>query len=113
MSDCKELARQYVSAFCTGDLAQMSMLLADDFVIQGPLYRFESARDFLERLGALNAPPADHDLVSLQGDDNHASVFFHYRLGPMDLLMAMHFSAHEGRLHRALLVFDTAKLPKR
>lgn len=113
MTDCTTLAQHYVRAFCAGDIAHMATLLADDFAIQGPLYRFDSAQAFLDRLRELNAPRADHELLSLHGDANQASVFFRYRLGPMNLLMAMHFSAREGRLDNALLVFDTAALPSR
>lgn len=113
MSNCLDLARDYIRAFCAGDIDRLTPLLADDFVIQGPLYRFESAAAFLDRLKTLNAPAADCQLLSLQGDDGSASAFFNYRIGPMTLLMAMQFTARDNQLGSALLVFDTAKLPGR
>lgn len=113
MASCVDLAQRYVEAFCGGDLDAMATLLADDFVITGPLYRFDSASAFLDRLRALNAPRAAYEVQSLHGDDEQASVFFQYRLGSLDLLMAMHFTARAGKLANASLVFDSARLPQR
>ena len=113
MNSCLDLARDYVRAFCRGDTGAMTELLAEDFVIEGPLYRFDTATAFIQRLKQLNPPTADYEVVAEQGDGDRASLFFRYQLGPLEILMAMNFIASNGLLTRALLVFDTAKLPKR
>ncbi|MDF1822659.1 MAG: nuclear transport factor 2 family protein [Alcanivoracaceae bacterium] len=109
----QELACAYVRAFSEGDLDGLAAVLTEDFCIRGPLYTFTDRAAFLQRLRELNAPKAAFDIVHCQGGNNSASVFFHYRLGALELLMAMHLQIRDGRISEALLVFDTARLPGR
>lgn len=109
----ESLAHEYVQCFCDGNVDGMGLILADDFHISGPLYEFHGKDAFIARLNELKAPQAQYRIVGQTFSEEHASVFFHYLLGPLDLLMAMHFTASDGKLSRAILVFDTAKLPTR
>ena len=106
------LAREYVQCFCDGDVDAMASILSEDFRITGPLYEFHGKQAFLDRLRELNAPKAQFRILGQTASDDHASIFFQYLLGKLTLVMAMHFTVAEGKLRNAILVFDTARLPK-
>ena len=106
------LAREYVQCFCDGDVEAMARILSDDFHITVPIYEFHGKQAFLDRLRELNAPQAQYRILGQTASEEHASVFFHYLLGKLQLLMAMHFTIADGKLTDAILVFDTARLPK-
>ena len=114
-----QLAEAYVRCFCEAELETLETLLSEDFSISGPLYTFNDRAGFMARLRSLKAPPASwhirHCITEdgTAGKEGHASVFFDYRLGKLELLMAMHLSIKDGQIHEALLVFDTARLPSR
>lgn len=111
--DAQALAKEYVRCFCHGDLSGMSAILAEDFHIRGPLYEFNSRQAFIDRLASLNAPTAEYDVLSCIACIDEACVFFRYQLGKLDLTMAMQFLCAGNRIRSALLVFDTARLPRR
>lgn len=114
-----QLAQAYVRCFCEAELEALETLLSEDFSIAGPLYTFNDRSSFMARLRTLKAPPASWQIRhciaedSTAGNEANASVFFDYRLGKIELLMAMNLSIRNGQIHEALLVFDTARLPSR
>jgi hypothetical protein len=99
-----DLAKAFVTSFCNGSLDGISSVLAEDFNLNGPLFRFSSKDSYIESLkGNLEADPGS-EIISITGTENEATVFYSYR----GQLIAQLFRCSDGKINETVLVFDTS-----
>lgn len=100
--DAKKLAKSFVTSYCEGNIAGLGAVLASDFRLSGPLFRFESKSEYLDSLiGNLQAD-TNAEIISILGNDVEASVFFRYH----NTIIGQLFKCRNGKIFETLLVFD-------
>lgn len=93
-------------------LDSMRHLLADDLEFEGPFYKFNSAKDYLECLKV--NPPSEAKYKMLQvyeGGDSVCLVYIFTKPG-VETLMAQTFEVANGKIGRIRLIFDTKAFDK-
>lgn len=102
-----ELARKYMEIFFSGgDIEELSQILAKDLVFEGPFYRFNSAKDYLESLR--KDPPEGMEYDLLKSFENKSGACLIYRFFKQDISipMAQIFETKDDRISKIVLIFD-------
>lgn len=105
-----ELAQQYMDAFYGGSpIDSLSSILADDLIFKGPLFEFDSAKDYLDSLE--KAPPKEvsYKILHRYEDKNAACLLYEFRKPGIHTVIAQHFETSNDRIVKILLVFDTTQ----
>lgn len=104
-----ELVTAYLDAVMGKDLEKAATFLADDFVFEGPMNRFASAKDFLAGFAAF----AEHlqpgwRRIAAFGDDRSAFLLYDMVLASGATVRAAdYYTVGDGKLLANKLVFDT------
>ena len=104
--DAKKLARLFVTSFCEGSIVGIGAVLASDFRLSGPLFRFGSKSEYLDSLSGNLQADADSEIISILGTDTEASVFYRYH----NTVIGQFFRCRNGEIFETLLVFDPSKV---
>ncbi len=104
--DSNKLARQFIDYFCKADIDSIESLLADRFILKGPLFEFSSRQEYIDSLvDNLEADPKAVTL-SVVSDGNEAAAFFIYNGNTIGQL----FRCEAGKIVETILVFDTQRV---
>ena len=104
-----ELANIYMDAvYKTGDFDNLKEVLADDFIFRGPLYKFDTANDYIEAMQT--APPKGFEYSLLNSYENNSSACLIYEFSKpgVSTIMTQTFEIDNGKIKSILLIFDTA-----
>lgn len=99
----QEVAEKFVRSFCSGNLASLESVLAENFELQGPLFKFSSPRDYLASLSENLAPDPESKILASFGRGEKAAVFYTYQGNIIGQL----FVCSEKLVNETTLVFDT------
>ena len=105
------LALQYMEVFYgSGDLEKLAHLFADDLQFEGPLYRFNSAAEYLRSLQ--HNPPMQmrYEIIQQFSNDAQACLIYRFHKPGVSTLMAQAFESENNKLKRIYLIFDSKAL---
>ena len=103
-----DIALKYMSIlFAGGDLDELSVILSEDLQFEGPLYRFNSASDYINSLQ--KDPPAgfDYKLIRVFEAAGSVNLIYEFTKGNIRTPMSQLFEFGNGKICRILLIFDT------
>ena len=104
-----EIALKYMDIlFSGGDLDELSVIFSDHLQFEGPLYRFDSASDYITSLKA--DPPVDFEykLIRVFEAAGSVNLIYEFTKGKILTPMSQLFEFENGKICRILLIFDTA-----
>ena len=103
-----ELAERYMGIlYGGGRLEELEELLADDLKFEGPLFKFGSAREYIDSLKADPPEGFGYQLIRAWEDETSACLVYMFSKPGVTTPMAQYFQTDGGRITRILLVFDT------
>ena len=108
--DSRRLALAFVERFCSGDVDGLEALLHPELEFTGPLFRFDSRRDYLDCLRADPPQPGGCRVLAVSADPEAAAVFYEYQRTNGALAVAQWFRIDGGRIRETRLVFDGTDL---
>ena len=103
-----ELALKYMEIFFSGkDFEELRHLFAEDFTFRGPLYEFNSAKDYVHSLKL--DPPREftYEIISSFEDSSSARLVYRFNKPGVSTLMAQLFEVSDDKISKIVLVFDT------
>jgi hypothetical protein len=103
------LALRYLEIFYSGNnIDELSQILAGDLTFEGPFYKFESAKDYIESLR--KDPPVGMKYELLRSFQSESFVCLIYRFAKpgISIPMAQIFEVEDERIKNITLIFDTA-----
>lgn len=104
-----DLAAAYLDAFTAGDLDTTATYLADDFIFDGPIAHYRSAREFLagSRPFVEKLRPGWAQVAAF-GDDREALLLYDLTLrSGAPLRIADHYTVDRGRIRTETILWDT------
>ena len=104
-----DLASTYLEIFCAGgDPEALREILAEDLRFEGPLFRFDSAAEYLAALR--EDPPLEsrYDLLGSFERGSVACLVYRFSKPGLEAPMAQLFETRDGKISRILLIFDSA-----
>jgi hypothetical protein len=104
-----KLALKFMDIFFSGEkMDRLRPLLADDFSFNGPLYKFDSAEDYINSLQADLPKGFNFEIIRSLEDESSACIFYQFTKPGVCTPMAQMFEVNEGKISKILLVFDTS-----
>ncbi len=106
-----EIAENYMTAFFSGgDPEVLRDLLSDTFTFRGPLYRFDSAEEYIIALKA--DPPEDFEykMIRFYEDESSACLVYQFIKPGVSTTMTQVFEVDKDKISKILLVFDSKSL---
>lgn len=101
------LARLYLDAFFGHEPVDgLENLLADDLDFEGPLFRFSTAKAYLDSLRESPPKDASYQIVSEYEDSDSACLIYRFTKPGIDTLMAQYFQVKDGKISKIRLIFD-------
>lgn len=107
-SPALEVARSYLAALDTHDMATVARYLAEDVVFDSPIQHHTSITTLLPALAAFGEiQTGDIRMIAAFGDQEQALVLFDVPTGPFgSLRTAVHYTVRDGKIQTANPVFD-------
>ena len=105
-----EIALRFMDIFFSGqDIERLYEILADDLKFEGPFYRFDSSRDYIDSL--LSDPPVGCEYKILQSFENGPCVNLIYEFSKPNICIQMSqlFEFRNNKITKVVLIFDTSK----
>lgn len=103
------LARRYMEVIFSGaDVDALHPLLTDDFTFRGPLYRFDSAAQYIEAMASDPLKDASYRILREFGGEDAACLVYEFTKPGVTTVMAQLFEVRDGRVAAVLLLFDSA-----
>lgn len=104
----QEIALEFLSYFCSGDLESMSDLLDDDFHFKGPLVECHSKEAYIDSLN--DNPPIDCNIEVIKTfeDGDETCILYTFNKPNITTPMAQYFKFHKDKITETLLIFDTS-----
>ncbi|MEQ8694615.1 MAG: nuclear transport factor 2 family protein [Gammaproteobacteria bacterium] len=96
----------YLTAFCNNDVAGVGATLADDFVLDGPLFKFKSKQDYLAALADDSELKSRFEIIELLEEENTVSVYYDYIKPSGKVTVSQLFWFKNAKIRKTLLVFD-------
>jgi len=104
-----DLALKYMEIFYSGkNIDRLYQLFSDDFIFNGPLFKFDSAKGYVKSL--MDDPPKGLTYKIIQTYESESSVCLVYEFskpGISCVPMAQLFETRKNKISRILLIFDT------
>lgn len=102
----REMAMEFLSCFCAGDVEGLVPLLAKDLRFVGPFHQFDSRDAYLDSLR--NDPPekCGYWVLSVTESEDSLSIYWVYEKSDGDLTIAQLFKFRDQKISEILLVFD-------
>jgi len=105
----RDIALAFLKHFCAGEIEEMAPLLAADLRFEGPLYRFNSAREYLAALRNDPPEPCHYEILSITESADSVALFYDYQKPNGSLAIAQLFTMGDQRIQAIRLVFDTGR----
>lgn len=103
-----DVALRYMEIFFSGrNLERLHEILGDPFEFTGPLYRFDSARAYVESLQADPPEGFAYRLLQTFADGGRVNLIYQFSKPGVETVMSQFFQIRDGRIARTLLIFDT------
>lgn len=102
----REIALEFVTAFCAGDVDALVPLLTDDLQFSGPFFKFNSASAYLDVLRSGPLEPSGCRLISVTANTDSVSVYYDYDKSAATITVAQLFTFRDQKISEILLVFD-------
>jgi hypothetical protein len=103
-----ELALKYMACFYgEAPLESMETLLAKNLRFKGPLYEFDSAKEYLESLKADPPTNATYNILETFESANSTCLIYEFSKPGVETLMAQTFEVNAGKITNIKLIFDT------
>jgi len=102
----RDVALEYVCAFCRGDISGVEATLGEEFTLKGPLFEFDSKSDYIASLRAGGLEPGKSEILGIADDNNSVAVFYSYKKASATMNVAQLFWFTDLRISKTLLVFD-------
>ena len=104
----RDSVMKYMEIFYSGqELERLHDVLADDLEFRGPMFRFDSSRDYVDSL--LSDPPVGCSFQLLysfeQGD--WVNLIYKFSKGDISTNMSQLFKIRDNRITDITLIFDT------
>jgi len=103
-----DLSLKYMDIFYSGNnIDDLSNIFSKDFSFEGPLYRFDSAKSYIDALK--KDPPTGMTYEIIQTFENESTVCLIYQFLKQDIStpMAQVFEIEKEKIKKILLIFDT------
>lgn len=106
-----ELALRYMEIFFSGEnLEQLKDLFAEDLTFRGPLYEFNSAKDYIDSLKSDPPQGFGYEIISSFEDSSSARLVYRFTKPGVSTLMAQLFEVSDDKIRKIVLVFDPSVL---
>lgn len=102
----REIALEFVTAFCAGDVDALTPLLTDNLQFRGPFFKFGSAEAYLDVLKSGTLEPSECRLISVTEGGDRVSVYYDYQKSDATITIAQLFTFRDQKISEILLVFD-------
>ena len=102
----REMALDYLSRFCTGDVDGLAPLLAQKLQFKGPLFQFSSKNAYLRSLRDGPLAGCGYRVLSVTESDDSVSIYYDYEKSDQVITIAQLFRFDKGKITELLLVFD-------
>ena len=104
------IATAFLDAWTGQDLDAAGQYLASDFVFDGPIAHYTSAREFLDGSRPFVARLTSWSGIAAFGDAKEALLLYDLVFVSGDLMrIADHYTVSEGRIQREQILWDTGK----
>jgi hypothetical protein len=105
-----EIALKYMDIFYSGkEFDELAEIFFDNLVFEGPLFRFDSASDYIESLKSDPPVSCEYRLIRVFESTGSVNLIYEFIKGEIRTPMSQLFEFENGRISRILLVFDTAR----
>lgn len=104
----RDIALAFLDHFSAGRVEELVPLLAADLRFEGPLYRFDSALEYLEVLRDNPPEPCRYELLSITENDDSVALFYDYQKPGGSLAIAQLFTIENQKIAGITLVFDSS-----
>ena len=103
----RDIVLEYLRCFCSGDIPGVEAVLASEFRLAGPLFKFDSRDGYVESLKQDPPEPSRYEVIDIAESDAGISVFYEYKKESGEITIAQFFKLREGKISEMLLAFDT------
>jgi hypothetical protein len=108
-----DLALRYMEIFFSGkDLERLKDILAEDLSFTGPLYTFNSAKDYINSLK--EDPPCGmkYEIIKSFEDESGANLIYNFHKENISTTMTQLFEVKDDKISKINLVFDIKAFTK-
>lgn len=103
-----EIARAFIEAWASSDMATVSGYVADDIVYEGPMAQADGIDAYLEAVSGFSELVTELEIIAALGDQEQALIMYDMTTGPFGKLRAAeHLLITDGKIKKSTLVFDT------
>ena len=104
----REIAVQYLTHFCAGELPALEALFADDLKFSGPFIKTTSRGEYIGELR--KAPPVacTFEIDEVVERDRSVAIFYTFKKPGVATPMAQLFRFKNSLIAEVLLIFDSA-----
>ena len=109
-----DLAFRYMEIFFSGkELDRLQGILHDDLKFRGPLYQFNSAREYIASLQA--DPPIDcsYKIFHAFEKENVVNLLYNFEKPGISAIMSQLFEVRDSKIINIVLIFDSAAFTDR
>lgn len=94
--------------FSGGNAEALRPLLADNFSFRGPLYRYDSAEEYITAMASDPLKSASYRIIRSFKSDDAACLIYQFTKPGVSTPMTQLFEVSDGRIFRVRLMFDSA-----
>jgi len=104
-----DLALKYMDIFFSGkDLNQLSQIFSKDITFDGPIFKFNSAKSYLQALKKDPPQGMNYKIIKVFEQDSSVCLFYQFSKPGISLPMAQLFEIENNKISKILLIFDTS-----
>lgn len=100
------LVTEFLTHFCAQDIEALGALLAENFGMEGPLFRFHSREEYLASVSHDAKEERDFRILRMFEDGDEVMVLYRFTKPGVDTMMAQLFRFRDGLIAETVLVFD-------
>ena len=102
----REIAVEFIKAFCSGRIDELKPLLHENLSFSGPLYDFSDRESYLQSLERDPSRAGSCNILRTVEEGESVFVLYEYRVGERSLKIAQYHAFSDGRISEIELVFD-------
>ena len=102
------MALRYLNIFYSGEnIGHLNDVLAEDLSFSGPLYKFNTAKDYINSLKKDPPRGMSYQIIKSFEDKNSACIIYKFYKGNISTTMAQIFEVKDEKISKINLIFDT------